>query len=522
MSTLTSSIGLIWRLVCEPARRRLELALRRPLQAQSRVFERLLSAGTPSAFGREHGLHRVRSLADFREAVPVRDYDTHLPWIRRLQSETDRDVLTLGTVEAFERSSGSSAACKWIPITPALRSEFAEAVRAWMGNLHRCHPRAMRGPAWWLISPLPPAEATLTGIPVGINSDDEYLGTWERRMAPLFLAVPPRLAGVQNIEESMDLTLRFLLHAPDLRMISVWNASYLLLLWRRLLAHGEPLLESLSRGGEALGRCLEAMPDRAARLRAHCRDGTLTPGMVWPNLALLSAWDGADLRETKTLFPDVAFQAKGLLATEGVVTIPWDNDEGACVPALNSHLLEFEESGGRVVSAHELEQGGEYGVILTTGGGLWRYRLGDTVRAEARCGETCRLRFTGRSDGVSDLRGEKLHPQMVAAVLGQLPVEFAMLAPDREGYTLFASTDQTRHADTVDLALQDNPHYALCRANGQLGPVRLFHVQEDGRAACLRRALSEGGRPGTAKSPALSRHDGWERHFHGRFVESNS
>lgn len=522
MSALASSISIACRLVCEPARRRLEWALNHPREAQNRVLGRLLDRASASAFGREHGLHRIRTIEAFRQAVAVGDYASHRQWIARLESETTRDVLTSGPVEAFERSSGSTAACKMIPINAALRAEFTEAVRAWMGDLHRRHPRATSGPAWWLVSPLPQAPPTASGLRVGMGSDDEFLGTWERWIAPHLFAVPPDLSKTTDLTENMDQTLRCLLHTPGLRLISVWNASYLNLIWQRLLAHGEALFESLARGGEVSGRRLSPMPNRAKELRDRWEEGTLTPACVWPDLALLSAWDGVDADESRRLFSGAAFQAKGLLATEGVVTLPWGDDAGACVPALNSHFLEFEETDGRIVSSYELEPGGEYGVILTTGGGLWRYRLGDTVRADARCGGTCRLRFVGRNDGVCDLRGEKLHPGMVAEVLDRLPLEFAMLAPGRDHYILYASTDETGHASNIDRELKRNPHYALCRANGQLGPVRLFQVREDGRSACLRRTLAEGGRPGTMKSTALSRLGGWEHHFRGGFVDKES
>lgn len=518
MSVVASGIGAGWRLICEPARRRMVAALQDPQRAQQLVLARLLAAAEGSAFAMQHDLQRVKTVRDFRQALPVGDYESHRPWIERLRHETNRNVLTGGEVDAFERSSGSTSACKYLPFNAALRGEFTEAVRAWMADLFDRHPQAMRGPAWWLVSPLRPEPATASGIRVGLSSDDEYLGWWERRLSAHLLAVPGRIASVADIDECMDLTLRCLLHTPELRLISVWNASYLTLLWERLLARGDRFFSWLAEGGQVLGRRLPALPDRAKQLRALWEDDALTPAAVWPNLAVLSAWDGPEAKEAAALFSQASFQTKGLLATEGVITIPWGSAEGSCVPALNSHFLEFEDAGGEVLGVEELEPGAEYGILLTTGGGLWRYRLGDQVRAESLCGATCRLRFIGRMDGVSDLRGEKLHPQFVAEVLGRLPVEFAMLALDGDRYTLFASSGEVGIARQTDMELCANPHYALCRANGQLGAVRLFHVREDGRAACLRRALKQGGRPGTMKTMALSRLSDWERWFEGAFV----
>ena len=87
-------------------------------------------------------------------------------------------------------------------------------------------------------------------------------------------------------------------------------------------------------------------------------------------------------------------------------------------------------------------------MVLTTGGGLYRYRLQDLVEVTGHTapGGGCPvLRFVGREGHVSDWFGEKLHERHVRTALegvlaaGALQPEFAMLAcerpalPDEEG-----------------------------------------------------------------------------------------
>ncbi|MEI6534905.1 MAG: GH3 auxin-responsive promoter family protein, partial [Verrucomicrobiaceae bacterium] len=230
MINLKASIAnFAWGTSCQAARWRMMRALNDPETAQLEALKRLLRTNAGTVFGRDHELSKVRSVHEFQKAVPVRDYDDFEAWIERVKSG-EPNVLTAEPVLAFERSSGSTSAAKYIPYTAALRREFQEAIRAWMGDLYAQHPSLLGGPAYWLISPLKqPREATSGGIPVGFESDTDYLGAVERKLASWLFAVPRELSQVQSLDESMDLTLRFLIRQRELRLISVWNPSYLTL-----------------------------------------------------------------------------------------------------------------------------------------------------------------------------------------------------------------------------------------------------------------------------------------------------
>ena len=96
-------------------------------------------------------------------------------------------------------------------------------------------------------------------------------------------------------------------------------------------------------------------------------------------------------RSLHRLLGDVEIQPKGLLATEGIISLPlWECPAPAL--AARSHFFEFAELDAqsdparrgafprRPRLAHEVELGGRYRVALTTAGGLYRYLLGDEVQ----------------------------------------------------------------------------------------------------------------------------------------------
>ena len=156
-------------------------------------------------------------------------------------------------------------------------------------------------------------------------------------------------------------------------------------------------------------------------------------------------------------------------------------------------------------------------MVLTTGGGLYRYRLQDRVRVEGFVERTPSLRFLGKEGHVSDLRGEKLHESFVAGVLARvfekadISPRFAMLAPDENNYVLYLESETVPAglADEIDAELAANPQYRLCRALGQLAPVRLQLLGPGAYGSYLEECRRRGQRWGDVKPLALSPVGGW-------------
>lgn len=548
MSIPTRLANLSWMAACRREHARFRRALGDPQAAQREILHRLLAANVGCAYGRKHGFAEVRNASDYQQSVPINGYDDLSPWIDRTRLHGEQNVLTTEPVRMFEKTSGSTsasgAACKYIPYTASLRAEFQRAIRAWMFDLYRHYPGLLTGPAHWFITPAGRTrERTPGGLPVGFETDAEYLGVLERWLAERIFAVPGAVARFDRLNDALYATLRFLLQAPSLAFISAWNPSLLAILLRRAIEWTPALLDDLASGGlssadgtglpAGLLTRLRAMPARAAALRALGRP--LTARDLWPNLRLISCWTDAAaaiaLPEMRAAFPGVPVQGKGLLATEGIVTVPLGGceQEGAAL-AVCSHFYEFVEAGdpGCVRLAHELEPGGEYTVLLTTGGGLWRYRLNDRVRVTGRVGRTPLLRFLGKEDDTSDLRGEKLGAAFVGAALtGIIPAtaDFTMLAPVFATTPHYALFVQSRHplpsdlAGRIDNRLRQNPHYDYCRNVGQLAAMRVFRVRHRAQETYLARAESLGMKTGNVKPTVLHRLGGWEDHFEGGFID---
>ncbi len=518
-----------WLAASLPAWLRFRSALRRPEVAQRRILCSLLKVNAASAYGRAHGFSEIRGYAEFRERVPIVDYDDLEPWIERI-TRGEQGVLTREPVTRLVPTSGTTSGRKLIPYTASFQNEINAAIGPWMVDLCREHPSVPFGPTYWSISPAIPASTDEdSAVSIGFDDDSAYLGGFKQRLAETTFAVPSVLREISDIECSRYLTLLCLLREPELRLISVWHPSFLALLLDSLPMWWEELLDDLAHGGcrrsnalpAHIRRSLDAAPQprRANELR---RANPASPHTLWPRLRVVSCWgDGqaalaaADLRRR---FPHANLQSKGLLATEAFVSIPF----GAHHPlAVASHFFEFATANGETVLAHGLRPGESYSVIVTTAGGLWRYRLGDLVEVDGFVAATPSLRFLGRGASVSDLCGEKLAETFVTRALedacaacGFAP-SFAMLAPDadeggRWSYTLFAEGELPAQLPArLDKELRKNPHYALCRDLSQLGPLRCVRVASGAYRTFCNTLASEGRRLGEIKPQALSSRTDW-------------
>jgi hypothetical protein len=281
--------------------------------------------------------------------------------------------------------------------------------------------------------------------------------------------VVPALSG--DLSTLFEETAGALLDTPDLSLVSVWSPTFLL-------------------GIDAAIQRLR--PGR-------------TWSELWPKLALASCWADASSAPWIPLLRErlgaVAIEPKGLLATEGITSLP-DATGGSPRLAAECHWHEFLDDDGRFTDLRDLQTGCDYEVLLTTAGGLFRYRSGDRVRVSST-GGLPRLRFIGRKGTVSDLVGEKLHEsELLSAFLQTRGRGFLVADPALPGYELWLE-DETLAAGIVDL-LRRNPYFDQALRLHQLAPTRI-HRLPPGWPLKLTASLAalRGARLGDVKLPLL-------------------
>ncbi len=553
-------LNTAWMWKCRPEGRAFRRATRAVGETQAALLRTILRQNALTLFGRKHDFATISDAREYRRRVPLSTFDDYSGWIEQIAAGAP-NVLTCQPVELLEPTSGTTDGEKLIPYTRSLREQFQRGVAAWTADLMARRPAVRRGRAYWSVSPgFGPPRHTAAGIPVGFDDDTAYLGRWERLVAGRVLAVPPSVVKLPDVAAFRYLTLLHLLRASDLTLISVWNPTFLTALLAPLDEWHERLCFDIRRGraipGEVADSGLGALvpprfrPDarRAARLQSILAAGGSSAEklrMIWPRLALISCWaDGPAawaVREIQSLFPGVEVQPKGLIATEAFVSFPLVGRPGAAL-SLRSHFFEFEEvsstgeggdRAGALRMAHQLERGGRYRVVVTTGGGLYRYQLRDEVAVVGFENACPLLRFLGKADCVGDLVGEKLSEPHVRRVLHRtfssrdLSPTFALVVPV-EGtpprYRLYLqglkvpreSVRLGALAGSLEEGLSENPYYRYAVSLGQLAPAEvtlLKDASQPGRARYERRCLELGQKLGDVKPTTLDPRPGWAAVF---------
>jgi hypothetical protein len=539
-------LNTLWMAKCAGEARLFAGMTRRVAAAQAQLLTSILHRNRETEFGRRYAFGRLSGPRDFQDRVPLTTYDDYAGAIERIAAGA-ANVLTRDRVLLLEPTSGSTGGEKLIPYTATLRRQFQRAVAAWIADLLQRRPAVRAGRAYWSISPaFGGPRRTAAGIPIGFDDDTAYLGTMERWLAQRLLAAPAALARLSDIEAFRYGTLLHLLRAGDLALVSIWNPSFLGAILAPLFAWGERLCDDLRQGRfTPPGRCslpaglrrIKPAPARANLLASLLRQGgspAETFAQLWPRLALISCWGDASaapyLSDLRALFPRVEIQPKGLLATEGVVSFPLVDRPGAAL-AVGSHFFEFAEAesqGARCRLAHELARSGRYRVVLTTGGGLYRYQLQDEVEVVGFENQCPLLRFLGKADRTCDLVGEKLSEPFVRAALtrafaasGWRP-RFALLVPvlgRPPCYRLYLQGGAgAGHplSRSVQEELEGNPYFRHAVALGQLGPVEVQELDSQAEPAervVERHFVGRGQKAGAIKPAVLDSWTGWPELF---------
>jgi hypothetical protein len=514
-------------------------------EVQRALLMQRIARNAESQFGRDHHFAEIQTPADFRRRVPVRGYEGHEPYIERVRRGDLGALFGRGTdVLMFAMTSGTTARPKTIPVTRESVENYRTGWMIWGILAFDAHHEMIRSglrPILQLASDWRESY-TPAGIPCGAITG--LTAQMQNRLVRLTYCMHPAAARIKDIESKYYVALRLSIYR-ELGTIIAANPSTIVGIARLGDREKEILIRDVSDGTihpkwDVPREVLAALPSRMRWKRRKVarqleeiatRTGRLLPKDYWPGLQFLANWTGgtmgAHLRHYPEFFGDRPVRDVGLIASEGRMSIPVEDNTAAGILDIRHQYFEFipEEQGDRAdpdtVEAADLIEGRRYFLLLTTAGGLYRYHIHDLIACVGFQGKAPVIEFLNKGAHFSSLTGEKLSEfQVVAAisaaqrVLGLRLSSFLLLPTwgDPPFYSLLIEeSDLNGEAAAEHLAAEAdrqlqrvNVEFENKRSTLRLGATRVRRLPPGSWAEFQRRRLAQsGGTVEQYKQPCL-------------------
>ena len=416
-------------------------------ETQHNLLASILRRNADTAFGQEHGFGQIRTIRDYQQQVPIREWRDFSPYVDAV-IDGRRDTLTKEPPFFYHRTTGTTGQPKMIPFTRRCLEASKLTHRMWGYKMLLDNPALLKGKVMAILN------AGIDGYTSRREAYGAVSGNIYFRLPSIIRRAychPYDIYHIENIEARRYTLLRFAAE-QSCTLACTGNPSSLLALFEFGDRHSETLIQDIHDG--TLAGKFE-VPDpirmlalnsfspnpRRARMLAEARSrvGRLQPADYWPELQVVACWISGSMGHFAPLLREwcgenFRFRDPGYMASEGVFSIPIQNDSSDGILAIHSIFFEFvpEQEFGRTgapaLLAHELEPGRNYHVVVTTTGGLYRYAMRDVIRVTDMQAGSPSIRFLYKDGHVQNMQGEMMTVDHVmntmSAVTTELGVKF--------------------------------------------------------------------------------------------------
>lgn len=413
--------------------RSFDQATRDPQSAQARLLAHILRKNQETQYGKEHSFSHITTPDLFARTVPIKTFLDLLPYVERMK-RGERNILTCDQPVLFNVTSGTTDKPKYVPVTQEGITLTANRSHQWLYRVLKDHPSFLDH-STICVSGSAIEGKTEAGIPYGSASGMMYESL--PRVLHRSFALPFLLSKIKHHDLRYYVMARLALE-HEASFVVTPNPTTLVKLAETGIRHQEDIIRSMHDGILFCTGSFETTPQDARildaisvslkpnRLRADYLEQViqqhdrLTPAACWKKLKLIGCWlggsTGFQADKLETYFgQDVPKRDIGYLASEGCMTIPYEDNISAGILALHNNYYEFipVDNGAtdpeRPLQCHELAEGKQYKIILTNGSGLYRYDIHDIIEVCGFYNRTPVIAFVRKGDDRLNITGEKLH-----------------------------------------------------------------------------------------------------------------
>jgi hypothetical protein len=461
----------------------------RPIEAQAHVFNYLVKTAKNTSFGEDHKFEEIKSYADFKKHVPIRDYEELRPYLDRI-ALGEPDVCWPGKPVYLSKTSGTTSGAKYIPITKASMPNHINSARNALLSYIAQTGKADFVNGKMIFLQGSPELGEKSGIKTG------RLSGIVAHHVPKYL-LKNRMPGyntncIDDWETKVDAIVEETI-TQNMTLISgipAWVQMY----FEKLVAKS---------GGKKI------------------KD-------IFPNFSLF-VFGGVNFEPYRKTFERLIGKSIPSVevypASEGFIAFQDSQTEQGLLLVLNEGIFyefipvaEFFDENPTRIELKNVEIGVNYAIILNTNAGLWGYSIGDTVKFVST--HPYRIIVSGRIKHFTSAFGEHVIAEEVESsmklVLKESDAEVAEFhvapmvtpvddeLPCHEWLIEFSKLphDLTNFKLELDKFMQEkNPYYFDLIKGKVLQPLKVTPIQKDGFLGFMKKRGKLGGQN---KIPRLS------------------
>jgi GH3 auxin-responsive promoter len=358
----------------------IDLFLKYPNEVQNELLLTLIDSAKDTQIGKQYDFASIQNYKTFGERVPVRSYEDYQPLIERSRLGED-NIFWPTPIKWFAKSSGTTnAKSKFIPVSPE--------------SLEDCHYAAGKD---------------LLCMYLNNNEDSQ-----------MFIGKSLRLGGSKELYKENgtafgDLSAILIDNMPFWAEFSSTPSSKVSLMsdWEHKMQAivDETINENVT--------SLTGVPSWMLVLLNNVLETTGKKNLleIWPNLEVyfhggVSFTPYVD--QYKSILPKKEFKYYEIYnASEGFFAIQDKNNSSELLLMLDYGIFyefipmdNYNTPQEKVIPLSEVEKGVNYAIVITTNAGLWRYKIGDTVRFTSL--NPYRIKISGRTKHHINVFGEEL------------------------------------------------------------------------------------------------------------------
>lgn len=358
----------------------MELFIKYPAEVQQELLEGLIDKAKNTQFGKKYDFASIKNYDTFARRLPICQYEDIEGTIERTR-RGENNLFWPTTINSFAKSSGTTKSkSKFIPVS--------------QDSLENCHYAASKDLLCLYLNNNPNAQL-FTGKSLRLGGSKELYkenGTVFGDLSAILIDNMPFWASfsstpknditlMSDFEKKMDAIAEFTTQENVTSLAGV--PSWMLV----LLNH---ILDKTGRGSIA---------------------------DIWPNLEVYFH-GGVSFKpyvdQYKNLIPLDNFQYYEIYnASEGFFAVQDQNNSDELLLMLDYGIFyefipmdTYQTKHEKVIPLWEVETGVNYAMVITTNAGLWRYKIGDTVRFTSK--KPYRVKVTGRTKHHINAFGEEL------------------------------------------------------------------------------------------------------------------